>query len=331
VHKKVFSLSPLFLGVLLIGVCVGGQGTLVGLRATLEQFDDTITGLIISAYYLGFLVGARLGQSVIRRVGHVRTFGALTALSSVAILLHPLYVDPWAWVFARLASGFAMCGIFLVAESWVSQAADDKDRGSLFSIYMVVLLGGILGGQFLLTLAPPENFELFSVISVLLSLAAIPILVTATPTPVVEPVDPISPKLLFKWAPFGVVGIFFSQMCAAMIIGMAPVYASKAGYETDQIAMLMATVVLGALLFQWPMGALSDRKKQKNKRADTFDHAKGFRGIGNNCRQPRGNQRNMYAQPQRNSHTDIDTRRLAIAKALAGHQRKIRPWRGSSQ
>ncbi|BFM12129.1 MFS transporter [Simiduia litorea] len=258
-RKKLTSIWPLFFGVMLIGLCVGAQGTLISLRAALEGFPNTITGLIMSAYYMGFLLGASRGQKVIKRVGHVRTFAALTALSSLCVLMHSLYVNPWAWVATRFLTGFAMCGIYLVAESWLNQAADDSNRGKILSLYMITLLGGILGGQFLLNLADPLSFELFSLISILMSAAAIPILVTATPTPVVTPAPSINPLQLFQWAPFGLSGIFLIQMCSAMIFGMAPVYANMVGFNTQQVAWLMAAIVAGALMFQWPLGLLADR------------------------------------------------------------------------
>lgn len=258
-RKKITSIWPLFFGVLLIGLCVGAQGTLISLRAALEGFPNTLTGLIMSAYYMGFLLGASRGQKVIKRVGHVRTFAALTALSSLCVLMHSLYVNPWAWVATRFLTGFAMCGIYLVAESWLNQAADDSNRGKILSLYMITLLGGILGGQFLLNLADPLSFELFSLISILMSAAAIPILVTATPTPAIQPAPSISPIKLFQWAPFGLSGIFLIQMCSAMIFGMAPVYANMVGLSTEQVAWLMAAIVAGALLFQWPLGLLADR------------------------------------------------------------------------
>lgn len=258
-HKNITSIWPLFFGMLLIGMCVGAQGTLISLRAALEQFPNSLTGLIMSAYYMGFLLGANRGQVVIRRVGHVRTFGALTALSSLCVLLHSLYINPWAWFATRFLTGFAMCGIYLVAESWLNQAADDSNRGKIMSFYMITLLGGILAGQFLLNLADPKSFELFSLISILMSAAAIPILATATPTPAPSPASSISPLKLFQWAPFGLVGVFLIQMCSAMVFGMAPVYGNLVGLDTHQVALLMAAIVAGALLLQWPLGMLADR------------------------------------------------------------------------
>lgn len=257
-RKKLTSIWPLFFGMLLIGLCVGAQGTLIGLRAALEGFPTALTGLIMSAYYLGFLLGAHRGQKVIRRVGHVRAFGALTALSSLCVLLHSVYVNPWAWAATRFITGFAMCGIYLVAESWLNQAADDSNRGKILSLYMMTLLGGILGGQFLLNLADPLSFELFSLISILMSAAAIPILVTATPTPAITPAPTISPLKLFQWAPFGLTGVFLIQMCSAMIFGMAPVYATLVGFDTESVAWIMGAIVAGALILQWPLGLLAD-------------------------------------------------------------------------
>lgn len=258
-RKNITSIWPLFFGMLLIGMCVGAQGTLISLRAALEEFPNALTGLIMSAYYMGFLLGAKRGQVVIRRVGHVRTFGALTALSSLCVLLHSLFINPWAWFATRFLTGFAMCGIYLVAESWLNQSADDSNRGKIMSLYMITLLSGILIGQFMLNLADPKSYELFSLISILMSAAAIPILATATPTPVPSLATSISPLKLFQWAPFGLIGVFMIQMCSAMVFGMAPVYGYQLGLDTHEVALLMAAIVAGALILQWPLGILADR------------------------------------------------------------------------
>ncbi|MEI2421597.1 hypothetical protein V6O07_15080, partial [Arthrospira platensis SPKY2] len=48
----------LFVGLALIMLGNGLQGTLLGVRASLEGFATTTTGLIMTGYYLGFLFGS---------------------------------------------------------------------------------------------------------------------------------------------------------------------------------------------------------------------------------------------------------------------------------
>ncbi|MEH6580065.1 MAG: MFS transporter [Amphritea sp.] len=253
--KKVW---PLFVGLSLIGVFIGASGSLLGLRAAYEGFDTWVTGLIMSANYVGFLLGAFRVPKIIKRVGHIRAFAALTALSSVTILLHPLLIDPWVWAVMRLLTGFASCGIYIVVESWLNQMADKNNRGQLLALYMVTYLSGLAAGQVLLNVAVASSYELFSLLSVLISLAAIPILIVALPVPVFDSPASVNLKSLFRWAPSGVLGAFAIQCCLAMIFGMGAVYAHQRGFNTAQVASFMSAMILGGMLAQWPLGKLSD-------------------------------------------------------------------------
>lgn len=258
-RKTIRTIWPLFFGLSLIALAIGVQSSLLGVRASLEEFDTTATGLVMSGYFLGFLFGSTQGPRMIKRVGHVRTFGALTALASITILVHALFIDPWVWFLMRVFTGLAISGVYVVAESWLNQAADDKNRGQILSIYMITMLLGMFGGQFLLNLADPKSFELFGLISVLVSFAAIPILITATPTPVIEQSEAVSIRKLLEWAPFGLFGSFFINMCYGMVFGMAAVYASKIGLSIQEVSYFMASILFGGLILQWPIGRLSDK------------------------------------------------------------------------
>ena len=258
IRQTLKSIWPLFFGLGIIGLCIGAQGSLLGLRAELEGFDTLMTGLVMSAFYVGFLLGSLRAPRIIQRVGHIRTFAALTALASITILVHALIIDPWVWMLMRLLTGFAVSAIYVVVESWLNQAADNRIRGQLLSIYMITLLAGLSSGQFLLNLADPQSFELFTLISVLISLAAIPILITATPMPAFEGVQPVSVKALYRCAPTGVIGSFMINACYAVVFGMGAVYASRLGMEIKQVALFMAVLVVGGMLLQWPLGKLSD-------------------------------------------------------------------------
>ena len=164
----------LFLGIAILMLAHGLQGTLLGLRANIEGFPDVATGLVMSGYYLGLLVGSLRIPVLIARVGHVRVFAALLSLGSTAILFQALFVEPVAWFLMRLLTGYCFAGAFIVAESWLNGSATNDTRGLILSLYMIVQLGSMAGGQFLLNLANPRSFDLFILVSVLISVAAVP-------------------------------------------------------------------------------------------------------------------------------------------------------------
>lgn len=256
--RTVISIWPLFLGLSLIGLAIGVQGSLLGIRAELEGFDDSLIGLLMSCYFAGFLGGSLLAPGLIQKVGHIRIFAALSAVASVTILMHSLYVEPWTWAAMRLLTGFAFSCIYVVSESWLNQASANETRGQILSIYMVILLTGIFVGQFMLNLADPAGFTLFILISVMVSVAAVPILLTVVTAPPIEETDRVSIAHLWSRAPMGVMGIILTQWTASVVFGMGAVYATKLGFTVTEVAYFMASIMAGGMFLQWPLGKLSD-------------------------------------------------------------------------
>ena len=173
----------LFLGLALIMIGNGLGGSLVGVRTQVEDFGNTITGLIMAGYFAGFLAGSVIVPRMMARVGHVRVFGALTAIASLTILIFPLWIDPYVWTAMRVLTGLSYAGLYIVVESWLNESSTNNTRGQMLAIYLVVSSLGVAGGQLMLNLYDPANFELFTIVSVLVSGAAIPVLISAARGP----------------------------------------------------------------------------------------------------------------------------------------------------
>jgi MFS family permease len=256
--RTIMSVWPLFVGLSLIGLALGVQGSLLGIRAELEGFEDYLIGLLMSCYFAGFLGGSMLAPSLIQRVGHIRMFAAVSALASVTILIHSIYVEPWTWAVMRLLTGFAFSCIFIVSESWLNSASRNETRGQVLAVYMTILLAGTCAGQFMLAIADPLEFTLFILISVLVSVAALPILLTVVTAPVIEETTRVSMAHLWHRAPMGVIGIILAQWVSSVVFGMGAVYATKLGMSMAEVAFFMAAIMGGGMILQWPLGKLSD-------------------------------------------------------------------------
>lgn len=248
----------LLLGIALLKLSIGLHGSLLGLRATLEGFSAGSTGLVMSAYFLGFLVSFLVTPKLIMRVGHVRVFAALASLASVAVLLHAIFVNSVAWGFFRLVTGFCYAGLYMVAESWLNDKANNETRGRILSIYMLVQFVGMAGGQLLLNVADPEGFKLFVLVSALVSLALVPILLSVAPVPHFETTSHIGLKTLFSLAPLGVSGAFGSGLASGALLAMGSFYATKIGFSVGETSLFMGAAILGGGILQWPIGRLSD-------------------------------------------------------------------------
>jgi len=253
----------LLLGMLFLQLGNGLQGTLLGVRGELEGFSTFEMSVVMSAYYLGFLGASKLVPDLIRRVGHVRVFAALASFISAILILYPLLVNPWVWTGGRVIIGFCFCGVYIAAESWLNNAATNENRGQLLSSYMVVQMAGIVAAQLLLLTGDPSGFELFVLISVLVSISFAPILLSITPTPAFETTKPMSIKELFSTSPLGCVGMFFLGGIFSAQFGMAPVFGTSADLSLPQISIFVAAFYVGAMVFQFPVGWLSDRMDRR--------------------------------------------------------------------
>ncbi|MDG0969316.1 MAG: MFS transporter [Porticoccaceae bacterium] len=256
--RTVIAIWPLFAGLSLIGLAVGVQGSLLGVRATLEGFDDFLVGLLMSCYFAGFLAGSLLTPRMIQRVGHIRIFAALSAVASVTILIHALFINPWAWALMRLFTGFAFSTIYVVSESWLNQSSTNANRGQILSIYTTILLAGICAGQFMLNVADPAGFTLFILISVMVSVAAVPILLSIVATPPIEETERVTIRHLWYRTRVGVIAIIVSQWVSSILFSMGAVYATKLGFTVFEVANFMGAMMAGGMILQWPLGKLSD-------------------------------------------------------------------------
>jgi len=244
-------------GILMLGD--GLQGTLLAVRADQEGFATAITGLVMSSFYVGFLLGSIMTPKITAQVGHIRVFAALAALASAAILVHAVFVQVPVWIALRFVSGFCFAGLYIVAESWLNDRATNETRGKLLSLYMVVSYLGVGAGQLLLNLAEPGEYLLFILTSVLISIAVVPLLLSAGSPPAFRESVNISLRELFRLSPLGIVSMFAVGLVTATFFALGPVYGQRIGLDIENISYFMAAAVAGTVILQGPVGALSDR------------------------------------------------------------------------
>lgn len=258
-RQQIRSVSSLLSTMTLIGLCVGMTSTLLSLRATIEGFSTLTTGIIMSAYFLGFLFGTTRAPKDIRRVGYIRAFGGLAALATIAVLVQSIWINPVVWFLMRFLSGFALSAMFVIAEGWLNTMADNKNRGAMLSVYMVLIYFGLIAGQLVLSIADPATFVPFAIVALLINLSLVPILASVTVEPTTHEPKKVPLKFLIEQAPLGIATAFIIQACYAMFYGVGPVYAIHLGLTVSQVTFFMASFILGGLLAQTPIGLISDR------------------------------------------------------------------------
>ena len=257
--KAIISTWTLFFGLLLISAGNGLQVVLLGTRAPEAGFSNIATGIVMSGYFAGIFAGSIIVPHILARVGHVRVFGAMSAIASAAVLLHVVFLDPFVWTGMRFASGFSFAGMYIVCESWLNEKATNETRGQLLSLYMITNMAGMAAGQLMISLGEEGSAGLFLLASVMVSIAVVPILITASAAPSFEAPERISFRRLVQVSPLAVVGMIFVGIVISMVFGMGAVYGRNIGLDNTQVGYFMTSITLGTLALQYPVGRLSDK------------------------------------------------------------------------
>ena len=257
--EKLFKNSwALFLGYGVLIIAHGLQGNLLGVRAVLENFNIIATGALMSGYFIGYFVGANVVPNLVGKVGHIRVFAAFASTASLSILLHSVIVDPYVWILGRFITGFSIISIFVVVESWLNDRATNRTRGKVLSIYMIITFVGIGLGVLLLNFNDPTNYEPFILVSLLLSIALVPILLTKRKPPTFKKISSIKIKELYKISPLATFSMFCSGFIHPVIFTLGAVYGTLMNFSILEISLYLFLITISGAVFQWPIGYLSD-------------------------------------------------------------------------
>ena len=249
----------LFAGLGLVMIGNGLLGVLVGVRSELEGFNTTVTGVVLAAYFVGFLGGTQATPKFMARVGHIRVFSGLAAAAAAMALLHGLAVSAVSWAVLRLIFGFAMAGLYVVVESWLNELVSNANRGRVMAVYMLVSVGGLGLGQMMISLGDPLMTSLFVVSGTSMVLAIVPVSLSINAAPPFQLPPRAHYGELWRRAPLGVVTAVGSGLANGAIIAMAGVFATQAGLSLPRIGLFVGAAAIGSMAMQWPIGHISDR------------------------------------------------------------------------
>ncbi|PTU75481.1 MFS transporter [Pseudomonas mangrovi] len=261
--SHILPISSLLSGVALLLLGNGLLNTLLTLRGVHEGYSTTMLGLVMSGYFVGYLLGTWINTPLIRRVGHIRAFAFFAAVAASIALMHVLVVDPWFWLFLRVGYGMALIGLYMVIESWLNAQASNEQRGQIFAVYMVVNLVALAIAQQLLGLAAPTEFILFALAAILICCALTPIALTRQAQPNIPDTHAVDLRHLIRVAPLALFAAAISGLSMGGFWGMAPVYASLNGMDASGVGLLMSLSILGGALLQWPIGRFSDNHDRR--------------------------------------------------------------------
>jgi MFS family permease len=256
--ESIRAVSSLMLSVFILMTGFGVASFIVQARALGEGWTAFDISFIGAAYSAGYTLASFIAPKLIRRTGHIRVFAAFIGLLSVSILLCSLVVEPLAWMAFRALFGFAMAGSYMIMESWVNEKATNQYRGFMFSVYMVVAMGGSIVGPYIAAWGDVLTTVLFIVASMLFTFAVFPISLSSASSPSVPTESGFDLKGLWQRSPVAFVGTFLAGIIAAAWMNFSVVYAKLSGLSETGTANILAAVTLGSIVAQFPLGRVSD-------------------------------------------------------------------------
>ncbi|MDE1163847.1 MAG: MFS transporter [Pseudomonas sp.] len=253
------SFRGLYFASLMMLIGSGLLSTYLALRLAAEQVDGLWVGALMAANYFGLVLGGKIGHRLIARVGHIRAYTTCAGIVCAAVLGHGLVDYLPAWLFLRMIVGLGMMCQYMVIESWLNEQADAKQRGLVFSGYMIASYLGLVLGQLILVLHPQLGLELLMLVALCFALCLVPVAMTRRIHPAPLHPAPLEPRFFLKRVPQSLSTVLGSGLIVGSFYGLAPLYAAQQGLSTEQIGLFMGCCIFAGLLVQWPLGWLSDR------------------------------------------------------------------------
>jgi MFS family permease len=261
--SPVVKIYALFLGSALLMFGGGLQGLLMSVRGAEEQFSLLALGLIGTGWSVGFVAGSITVPMLVQRVGHIRAFSIMAAIGTVTILLNLLWINDVGWIVLRAFSGFCFAGAAMIVESWLNEVADNRSRGTIFSVYVTINMAASTIGQLAMSVTGVTGYLPFVIGAISFICAVLPSALTSTPQPRPLTSAKLDVVLLYKTSPLAVIASFACGMANGTFGTLAPVYGYSQGLDAAGIAYLFAvTAVVGAIA-QIPFGRLSDKTDRR--------------------------------------------------------------------
>lgn len=261
--RLVISLSALLISVIFVQIGTGSLGPLDALSGLALGFSPTEIGYLGSAHFLGFFIGCVVSPYIVIRSGHARAFAVMAAVSTISIILHPVYQQPWFWMILRILTGFAIAGAYTVIESWLQSKLNSQNRGTVFSIYRMVDMAGTLLSQLIIAGLTPAAYVSYNLIAVVACLALVPLALTQTSAPSLPKAQKFRPFFVYTLSPLAALGVIVVGLTNSSFRMVAPVYAAQSGLEKDAIAIFLALAIVGGLVAQLPAGVIADRVSRR--------------------------------------------------------------------
>jgi len=246
-----------------VGIAIGLGLPLLSVILEKRGIPSTLIGLNTAMAGVAAMAAAPITTKLAHKYGVAPTMIWAVVISAISALGFYYAQDFWMWFPLRFAFHGATTTLFILSEFWINAASPPSKRGFVLGIYATVLSLGFAGGPLLFSILGSEGVLPFAVGAGAVLLAAIPIYIARYESPVLEE----KPELHFMryvfLVPTATAAVFIFGAVEAGGLALFPIYAVRASFTESQAALLLTVMGIGNVIFQIPVGLLSDRMKDK--------------------------------------------------------------------
>ncbi|TCL09558.1 putative MFS family arabinose efflux permease [Shimia isoporae] len=256
---QVSALKSVFVAMAAIQLATSASGTFVPLVFADIGASQEAASFAASAYATGFLLGCFVVSRSIADFGHIRAFAASAAVVTIAAILFSVGSNAAVLIVLRFLVGLATASLFAIGDAWINEAADGQSRGRVLSIYAVVIGIVAVASQGIIFFAEGDLGPVFLVIALLYCASIVVITTTSMSPPDSGKKINLRVRALFQEAPTAAIGALATGVVTTTILNVVPYGAAQLGVQPVDIAISIAAIYLGRVVFQFPLGGLSDR------------------------------------------------------------------------
>jgi MFS family permease len=248
------------------------QGMLLPLIAVIFEHDGasaSLNGFHATALYIGILLASPFIEKPLRKYGYKPLI--LTGLLAVILsfFLFPLWKLFWFWFVLRLLIGIGDHMLHFSTQTWITSSSPEKKRGRNISIYGIAFGAGFGIGPLMTKMLEVNESLPFWMAAALCSLSFLLMTSIRNEKPEKESARSVGAtafsryRQVIRMAWVSMLPPFGYGFLETTLHGSFPVFALRNGISLDWVAVLLPSFVLGSLIFQLPLGVLSDRFGRK--------------------------------------------------------------------
>ena len=246
-----------------VGVAIGLGLPLLSMILEKRGVPSTLIGLNSAMAGIAAMAAAPVTTKLAHRFDVPKTMIAAVILAALSAPGFYFATNFWLWFPLRIIFHGATTTLFILSEFWINASAPPKKRGLALGVYATVLSVGFALGPLIFARIGSDGLLPFLVGALALLIAAVPVYIARGECPVIDEKPQLHFMRYILLVPTATAAVFVFGAVEAGGLSLFPIYATRSGFSEAPAALLLTLMGLGNMLFQIPLGLISDRLKDR--------------------------------------------------------------------